>query len=94
MHSIYKMRFFHFDDFILLWSVHQWNGVSDPPEFFIMRGKERREINPSAFSFLLRGQKLNSSRESIQRLAVTKQHGNPYTTQSTWECRHWDVSKG
>ena len=93
MHSIYKMRFFHFDSFILLWSVHQWNGVSNTPEFFIMRGKECRAISPGVFSLLLSGQKLNNGRESLQQLAVTRQDGTTCTVQSTWECRHWDVSK-
>ena len=93
MHSIHKMRFFHFGRFVLLWSVHQWDGVSDPPEFFIMCDKERHKISSKVFSFLLKGQKLNHSMDSIQRRVLTRQNSSTRTIHSTWQSRHWDVSK-
>jgi hypothetical protein len=91
MHYVYKNRFFHFSDFIVVWGVCEFNGVSEPPTFNIHRGERIEKIDRRTFAALMKNQKLNTPCVYLDRYVRTKRDGFTQTVQSVWECQHYYV---
>jgi len=91
MNSTYKKRFFCFRDFTLVWTVKQFEGVSQIPEFSMMVGNDVRAINSGAFAVLLKGRELSPPRERLDLVVLTKRDHAIETRRIVFEYSFRDV---